>query len=142
MPVTPAAVRRPGRYAREIVANEHAPHAARSFIRHVFGEQADDLLSVTDELVSNAIRHAAGTVIGVSLQQLPDGVLVEVTDADGTHSPQSHAVGSVDAGTLDAENLGESGRGLAIIAALSDRWGWRPEPHGKTVFAVVPENRQ
>jgi anti-sigma regulatory factor (Ser/Thr protein kinase) len=132
MPVTPAAVRRPGRYAREIVANEHAPHAARSFIRHVAGDQAGDLLAVAGELVSNAIRHAAGTTIGVSLQRLPDGVLIEVTDADGTRPPLPR----------DAGNLDESGRGLAIVAALSARWGWRPDPRGKVVFAVVPGSRQ
>jgi len=35
----------------------------------------------------------------------------------------------------------ESGRGLTVVAALAERWGWRPEPFGKVVWcelAITP----
>jgi hypothetical protein len=32
---------------------------------------------------------------------------------------------------------GETGRGLLLVATLSDRWGYSPDgPHGKIVWAV------
>jgi signal transduction histidine kinase len=112
---------------RAVAADEHAPQAARSFVRRVCGDGAADLLSVTDELVSNAVRHAGGTSIGVSLQRVAEGVLVEVADGDRGHPPQPR----------DAADLDDSGRGLRIVEALSVRWGWRPAADGKAVYAVV-----
>jgi anti-sigma regulatory factor (Ser/Thr protein kinase) len=128
MPAAPPATCQPNQCARVIVANKHAPHAARSFIRHVFGDQAGDLLVVADELVSNAVEHAHGSLIAVSLRTVPDGVLVEVADQDRTPPRRRNA-------TI----FDDSGRGLAIVEALSVGWGWRPERRGKTVFAVVPD---
>jgi hypothetical protein len=35
----------------------------------------------------------------------------------------------------------DSGRGLTVVAALAERWGWRPEPFGKAVWcelAITP----
>jgi anti-sigma regulatory factor (Ser/Thr protein kinase) len=83
---------------------------------------------VSDELVVNAVRHARGTAsIRLSFQQVPGGILIEVTDGDPR--PPVPRVPS---------DLDGSGRGLAIVAGLSARWGWRPDGLGKTVFAVVP----
>jgi len=31
----------------------------------------------------------------------------------------------------------ERGRGLQIVESLSAHWGWRAEPHGKAVFAIL-----
>jgi anti-sigma regulatory factor (Ser/Thr protein kinase) len=119
MPAAPPAAAiacQPGQYARAIVADENAWHAARSFARRIFGNGTGDLLTVTDELVVNAVRHARQTAsITVGFQPVPGGVLVEVADGES-----------------------ESGRGLVIVAGLSTRWGWRPEKQGKVVFAVVP----
>lgn len=115
----------PGRCARVLIANEHAPHAARSFVRRVFGD-ADDLLMVTDELVSNAVEHTPGPVIEVFLSRTADGVLVEVSDSS-----------RIPPAPRDAGDFEDSGRGLAIVDALSVRWGWRPSSRGKTVYAVL-----
>jgi hypothetical protein len=41
----------------------------------------------------------------------------------------------------DADADDESGRGLTVVAALAERWGWRPEPLGKVVWcelAITP----
>lgn len=128
MSAAPPATCPPELYARVIVADTNAWHAARSFVRRVFGDGAGDLLMVTDELVVNAVKHARGTAsIGVTFQPLTDGVLVEV--ADGDPSPPA---------PRSAADLDDSGRGLTIVAGLSVRWGWRPEAGGKAVFAVVP----
>lgn len=128
MPATPEAVCRTDQRTRVIVADENAWHAARSFARRLFGDAAGDLLTVTDELVVNAVRHASGTTsIRLNFQRLPDGVLVEVADGD-TRPPVPREPGDLDA----------SGRGLTIVAGLSTRWGWRPDGTGKTVFALLP----
>jgi anti-sigma regulatory factor (Ser/Thr protein kinase) len=76
----------------------------------------------TSELATNAVIHARSPVLlVVSLQ--PDGVRVEVED----ESP-----GPVAAGSLDGE--GESGRGLALVDALSDFWGVDEHKVGKSVW--------
>lgn len=127
MPATPDAACRTDQRTRVIVADENAWHAARSFARRLFGDAAGDLLTVADELVVNAVRHAQDTTsMRVSFQRLRDGVLVEVSDGD-PRPPVPRVPGDLDG----------SGRGLAIVEGLSTRWGWRPNGAGKTVFAVV-----
>lgn len=122
----PSVTQQPGRCARVIVSNEHAPHAARSFVRAVFGDRAEDVLMVTDELVSNAVEHAKGSLIAVCFQPVPEGVLVEVADQSGV-PPRPR----------DAGDYEDSGRGLTIVDALSVRWAWARRPFGKVVWAVV-----
>jgi CheY-like chemotaxis protein len=76
----------------------------------------------TSELATNAVIHARSPVLLVVSRQ-PDGVRVEVED----ESP-----GHLAAGTLDGD--GESGRGLAIVDALSDFWGVEQNKVGKSVW--------
>ena len=76
----------------------------------------------TSELATNAVIHARSPVLlVVSLQA--GGVRVEVED----ESP-----GQLAAGSLDGE--GESGRGLALVDALSDYWGVEQHKAGKSVW--------
>lgn len=62
---------------------------------------------------------------------------VEQHDADGTVRI------AVDDGSATAPSLGSldmialGGRGLPLVAALADRWGWEPLPHGKRVWFEV-----
>jgi len=82
---------------------------------------------VVSELVTNAIRHAhTGWVL--TLSRTDDGtVAVRVSDT-GTGTPAITLVGD------DAT----SGRGLALVAAISEDWGWDPAPAGgKVVWAEV-----
>ncbi len=79
---------------------------------------ADDAVLATDELFANAVRHASAgpaDTIAVTLE-CADRVL-RVTLADS--SPARPRPRTVD-GTA------ESGRGLAIVAALADDWGTDP----------------
>lgn len=90
------------------------------------GAIVDDLLLVTTELLSNAVKFSSGAV--TMLLTWRSGVLrVTVTDNAPSpatlRSPGPHASG---------------GRGLAIVAALSSRWGQTPYADGcKEVWAEV-----
>jgi anti-sigma regulatory factor (Ser/Thr protein kinase) len=89
-------------------------------------------LGVT-ELLTNVHRHARPdkTCI-VRLELLLDRLTVSVHD----HDPQLPVVGDADA---LAESLATCGRGLAMIAALSESWGARPDgDSGKVVWFTLP----
>ncbi|MEU5879235.1 ATP-binding protein [Spirillospora sp. NPDC047279] len=90
-------------------------------------ELLDDVKLVVDELVGNSIRHTrsgdGGKVTIVLLEQ--HGILrPEVTDDGADGSP--HMVDDPD---------GEGGRGLRIVDALADRWGYRESGRRTTVWA-------
>jgi serine phosphatase RsbU (regulator of sigma subunit)/anti-sigma regulatory factor (Ser/Thr protein kinase) len=93
----------------------------------------EDLKPVTEllvsELVTNAIQYAEGD-IELRLVREPESVVCEVYDT----SPALPRVLQVD---KDAEN----GRGLHIVAQLSNRWGARRTHLGKVVWCeqLVPE---
>jgi anti-sigma regulatory factor (Ser/Thr protein kinase) len=93
----------------------------------------DDVVLICAELAANAVRHAhvPGTAFGIRLTLTPTACLVEVSDPLTT-PPRFDAS---EAG-LDAE----SGRGLALVTALSSTRGHRLAPNGtgKTVWAQVP----
>lgn len=95
-----------------------------------FGSLSDVLLAAS-ELLSNAVRVCEGQQIGVAVQAHRDEIRISVTD------PQPGAAAVV----LDSGPYAEGGRGLALVEAVTERWG--QEVHGghKTVwFAVaVPE---
>ncbi|MER5936297.1 SpoIIE family protein phosphatase [Streptomyces sp. NPDC001928] len=89
----------------------------------------DDLAFTTEliasELVTNAIRHATGPV---QLRLLRDRALVcEVSDGSGT-SPRLRRAQSTD----------EGGRGLFLVAQLTERWGTRYTPEGKIIWTEQP----
>lgn len=83
---------------------------------------ADDVLLATSELVSNSLEHGGG-LAHVHVRGQGDLIRVEVSD----HSP------SVPAESRPASY--ERGRGLQIVGALSDEWGWSPTTDGKTMWA-------
>ena len=82
---------------------------------------------VVSELITNAIDASTLPVERppVSLRLLLTGksLVIEVQD----HSP-------LDLEPRQADADDECGRGLTVVAALSDRWGWgahRPRPQGR-----------
>jgi serine/threonine-protein kinase RsbW len=87
------------------------------------------LLMCVSELCSNAITHSAsghGGVFIVEVGYPRDGVArVAVTDEGGASVPA--------AGTLDL--MAEGGRGLALVAACTSRWGYADAYPGRTVWA-------
>lgn len=109
-----------------------APAEARAFLATAAGvwgvEQVDldDATLVIDELVTNAVLHA-GTEIEVMLNVLPGRLRLAVAD-------QAPPVPMGRSAHRDDEN----GRGLALVEALSRRWGVIPRrPDGKVVWAVI-----
>ncbi|MFD4137573.1 MULTISPECIES: ATP-binding protein [unclassified Streptomyces] len=85
-------------------------------------------LGVT-ELLTNVHRHAQpDKTCTVDIELLLDRLTVSVHDRD----PRLPTVGAMD-------GLATSGRGLALIAAVSESWGVRPEGDlGKVVWFSLP----
>lgn len=97
----------------------------------------DDALTIVSELVANALTHArpdpaAETEVWLKLTLRTAHLVCAVTDPD-TAVPTCRP-------TTDA--LDEHGRGLRIVDALSEHWGWtRRALKGKTVWAMLPTGR-
>lgn len=113
----------------------HAAGAARTALRSglrgagVAQPVIDDAQVVVSELVTNAVRHASPRPdgqVGVEWAVASDRLWLRVIDGglQGTTGP----------GRL---HHGFGGRGLSIVAALSDAWDFEPRPDGTTVTAVL-----
>ena len=92
---------------------------------------ADDVRLATSEMVTNVIEHTDGGGEMRAWDPQPDVPFrVEVEDHDQTPpvtpTPQP-AVG---------------GRGLSIVAAVSDEWGSEPNHDGKTVWAEFDRDKR
>lgn len=93
-----------------------------------------DAVAVLAELVGNAVLHAEplpGEVIRVAwrLRSTPAAEVIEirVTDGGGGAPPE---IRNTDPEAID-------GRGLSIVAALTDRWGVERDGLGQSVWAEV-----
>ncbi len=107
--------------------------AARRFLRErlrAAGREAwsDGAELALSEVVTNGVLHAH-TELVVRVTVLEDAVQVEVSDANPS-LPVQRRSRSAEATT---------GRGLELVAALTQECGVRPEPHGKVVWFRVGE---
>jgi anti-sigma regulatory factor (Ser/Thr protein kinase) len=103
---------------------------ARRFTEQVLdGWHLDDVRDVVrllvSELVINAVLHAR-TAITLCLHHESGRLRVEVSDGS-TMPPVLHTPGPT----------APTGRGLQIVASLSDEWGVDVQREGKTVWFVV-----
>jgi anti-sigma regulatory factor (Ser/Thr protein kinase) len=97
---------------------------------------AEDAESIVGEFVANAVTHAAASELsrrqaaenlGLRLVRRTGEVICAVLDPSDS-APVLRAPGSVE----------ESGRGLQMVDALSDVWGWSPVAgRGKAVWAIL-----
>jgi anti-sigma regulatory factor (Ser/Thr protein kinase) len=127
----------------ELGALPTAVACARLHVRQVLwewglGELAEVSEAVVSELVTNAyettIRHHLPTPIRLRLSSNGQQALIEVWDANST-PPRPLALG---ANGLPSETA-ESGRGLFLVAALSERWSCYRLGLCKVVWAeIVP----
>lgn len=88
---------------------------------------ADDVRTCVSEMCTNALLHGGrpGHLFLLRLSLSETALVVEVHDA-GSAAPQPRNAAEGD----------ESGRGLLVVAALSDRWGMRSRDGiGKLVYA-------
>ncbi|MEV5595220.1 PAS domain S-box protein [Streptomyces sp. NPDC052496] len=86
---------------------------------------ADTALLLASELLTNAVRHAQGSLtlrVWYSMRELG----VEVADGS-TPRPRARL----------ADSAEENGRGLMLVEALADAWGSRPGAAGKTVWFTL-----
>ena len=91
---------------------------------------AADAALIASELLTNALRHARPLPGGkLRVGWALGGGVVELTVTDGGAATQPRA------GWPSASSLG--GRGLAIVARLSRRWGASSGEAGTTVWAVL-----
>ncbi|MEU8033910.1 ATP-binding protein, partial [Streptomyces sp. NPDC049099] len=81
---------------------------------------------VVSELVTNAIRYGSHPI---RLRLIHDAttLIVEVSDTSHT-APHLRR----------AKTFDEGGRGLLLVAQLTQRWGSRHTPEGKTIWAELP----
>ncbi|WP_405785628.1 MULTISPECIES: SpoIIE family protein phosphatase [unclassified Streptomyces] len=123
--------------------DEPAAGAARRFLRAALAEWAGYGTEVTDrvaddgtlllsELVTNAVVHA-GTTVDVQLRidtlEPPSALVIEVTD----HHP-ARVLRPDDSPPCEGS---EGGRGLHLVAALSDAWGITYRRDRKTVWCRI-----
>jgi anti-sigma regulatory factor (Ser/Thr protein kinase) len=94
-----------------------------------FSENAELLVS---ELVTNAIQAslAAERIQPVRLWLSSDRSRLLIQVQDSNRCPPART---------DADDGGESGRGLLIVEAISTKWGWHPKEGqgGKMVWAII-----
>jgi anti-sigma regulatory factor (Ser/Thr protein kinase) len=114
---------------------------ARSFTRDTLRQWrldhcVDDAVLVLTELASNAVSHAVPRALGrerdVRLGLALDSTHLTLAVSDPADAPPVCRPSS-------GWNLEERGRGLCLVDALADEWGWSPRPPaGKTVWAKLP----
>jgi anti-sigma regulatory factor (Ser/Thr protein kinase) len=78
------------------------------------------------ELVTNAIRHETGEIVTLAIDCSLGQLRVDVHDS-------SDAIPVV----LDTPGDAETGRGLMLVATLSDEWGFYRTPAGKAVYFTL-----
>lgn len=114
-------------------AGPDAPFAARRFVAGLLGSRpygdrvaANDAQLVISELATNAVIHA-GTPFSVGVRC--DGSAVRISVHDWS---------SMQPVMRDGDPTALSGRGLRLIAMISQSWGVEYGPDGKTVWAELP----
>jgi anti-sigma regulatory factor (Ser/Thr protein kinase) len=91
----------------------------------------DDVTLMTSELVTNALEHAR-TPFTVTVDLTGDRVRVEIRDGETAQPVTALAPSATDIG----------GRGLLIVATLSDQWGVQPGLGGKSVWFERTPDRE
>jgi anti-sigma regulatory factor (Ser/Thr protein kinase) len=114
-------------------AGSDAPFAARHFVtglleRRPYLDRApiDDAQLVVSELAANSVIHAR-TPFSVSVRCDGSAIRISVRDRSLTQPIMR-----------DAGPTALSGRGLRLVAALSQDWGVETASDGKTVWAELP----
>jgi serine phosphatase RsbU (regulator of sigma subunit)/anti-sigma regulatory factor (Ser/Thr protein kinase) len=132
--------------------NSLAPAAARRFVRAALADWtelavpatagvtdrlADDAVLLASELVTNAVVHAGTTVEllcrldEAGLGESTDTLVIEVSDHHPARSVRNESAAS-------PPGSPEYGRGLRLVASLSESWGITYRTGTKAVWARLP----
>ena len=117
------------RHAYSLPNRPESVGRARAWVRTMLtadghADAIDTASLIVSELATNALVHGDGSEITI-VCEADSGILT---------------IGAVDYGTdhpaiLDATEDDESGRGLALVDAIADEWGYEPCDGGKLVYA-------
>ncbi|MEU1667945.1 ATP-binding protein [Streptomyces sparsogenes] len=133
--VRPSATGRPS-YSETMVCEAASAIRARRLVQAActawaLPDLATPAALIVSELVTNAVVHSGCRCLRVTVSRPgPHWVRVAVTDKSPV-LPTPRAVEADD----------ENGRGLAIVEAVSDRWGTDRLPWGKRVWAELRVGR-
>ncbi|MGW0474155.1 ATP-binding protein [Streptomyces coeruleorubidus] len=119
--------RRGARLARRLAVKQLTEWTGLSYD----SDPARAVALVTAELASNAVRHGSlpGRDFRLTLLLLPHGFRIEVTDTRPERLPPRVPQQPAD---------GTSGRGLLLVQAYADRWGYMVrDAYTKMVWAEV-----
>jgi hypothetical protein len=131
----------PATVACPLARGAQSSRTARKVTRNTFREWdlpnlADDAEAIVAEFVANAVTHAASFPVpsgpgpeqmGLRLMRRTGEVMCAVLDPSETAPVLKCPV-----------RTDEAGRGLQMVDALSDIWGWSPVTgRGKAVWAVL-----
>ncbi|MGW0423259.1 ATP-binding protein [Streptomyces sp. NPDC003015] len=124
--------------ARAFTPDPDSLKTIRRFIRDTITEWglsplADDLITVVNELTTNAVQHAltphreSRSKAWLGIARTGNTVVCAVTDPSPV--PPAYRL---------PEQLAEAGRGLLIVNALTSQWGYARTPsNGKAVWARI-----
>ena len=113
MPCAPESARR----ARQLIAT--------ALKKWTFDDLTDTGTLIVSELVANAIAHTPCRLVHICVRRTGEA-LVRIAVCDTSRAVPMR-------GTLGSGS--EAGRGLLLVDALSDRWGYQQRCRGKIVWA-------
>lgn len=119
------------RWRRVLPGEEHQLGILRRWLTGLLPESParDDLMIVTTELATNAVRHTAsgqGGWFAVEITWLETVIRVAVADCGGPTEP-----------VVIEDPAAEHGRGLLVVRGLSERTGVSGSQQGRLVWAEV-----
>jgi anti-sigma regulatory factor (Ser/Thr protein kinase) len=109
-----------------VAASEARGHVRAAICAWDVPVDQDVAVLLTSELVTNAIRHEPGKSVTLAISCSLGQLRVEVYDT-------SRFLPVLEDTPADAE----AGRGLMLVATLSEEWGYYRTPAGKAVFFTL-----
>lgn len=116
----------PGTPAAAAAARRRVVSDLRGWSVQFDAQSLDNVELVTSELITNAVQHAGGGAVVVSVRLNGAALLIEVSDSS-TELPSACLADMDD----------EGGRGLFLVAALSVDHGSERTPTGKRCWAEI-----
>ena len=128
-----------GPWVRTFCGTPASVPEARRFVAELLAgcPAREVLMTCVSELCANAITHTDSGNGGVFIVEVhlprPGVARIAVTDEGGPFLPVAGRLGVSVIGRLDL--VPEGGRGLAMVAACTSRWGFAEAYPGRTVWA-------